>query len=79
VRLYSRNGNDFTKRFAKIAACVSQIKADSVVLDGEAVAVDEQGNYKEAKNRNSEPTRRNSLLFQNGFLLVEYFKIICSV
>ena len=43
VRLYSRNGNDFTRRFARISACVSQIKADSVVLDGEAVAVDEQG------------------------------------
>src|SRR5580765_6746745 len=38
VRLYSRRGNDFTKKFARIAADVSKIKATSFVLDGEAVA-----------------------------------------
>jgi bifunctional non-homologous end joining protein LigD len=40
-RLYSRNGNDFTRRFSTIAKSVSRIKAASVVLDGEAVAVAE--------------------------------------
>jgi bifunctional non-homologous end joining protein LigD len=43
VRVYSRNGNDFTNRFAPIAKCVSKIKSASVVLDGEAVVVDGQG------------------------------------
>jgi bifunctional non-homologous end joining protein LigD len=43
VRLYSRRGNDFTKKFTRIAATVSKIKAASFVLDGEAVAVDAQG------------------------------------
>lgn len=43
VRLYSRRGNDFTRRFAKIATNVSRINARSIVLDGEAVAVDEHG------------------------------------
>lgn len=43
VRLYSRRGNDFTKKFSRIATAVSKVKADSCVLDGEAVAVDKQG------------------------------------
>jgi bifunctional non-homologous end joining protein LigD len=64
VRLYSRNGNDFTKRFARIAASVSQIKADFIVLDGEAVAVDEQGkpSFQMLQNRALLP-RRWSLVF----------------
>src|SRR5689334_9558483 len=43
VHLYSRRGNDFTKPFAPIAASVSKIDSHSLVLDGEAVAVDPQG------------------------------------
>jgi len=43
VRLYSRRGNDLTRKFAKIATAVSKIKATSIILDGEAVAVDAQG------------------------------------
>jgi hypothetical protein len=43
VRLYSRRGSDFTRKFARTAAQVSKIKAGSFVLDGEAVAVDAQG------------------------------------
>jgi len=43
VRLYSRRGNDFTRKFAKIATAVSKIKATSFILDGEVVAVDAQG------------------------------------
>ena len=37
VRLYSRRGNDFTKKFATIATKASRIKESSFVLDGEAV------------------------------------------
>src|SRR5215471_11809258 len=65
VRLYSRNGNDFTKRFAKIAVCVSQIKADSVILDGEAVAVDPQG-------KPSFQMLQNRALLPRGWSLVYY-------
>ena len=43
VRLLSRRRNDFTRKFAKIATHVSKIKARSVILDGEAVVVDNQG------------------------------------
>ena len=43
VRLSSRRGNDFTKRFAPVAKAVAGIKADKAILDGEVVAVDDQG------------------------------------
>jgi len=43
VRLFSRPGNDFTERFAKVAEAVSKINATSAVLDGEVVAVDSSG------------------------------------
>ena len=41
VRLYSRNHNDFKKRFPVIAAAISTL--DNVILDGEIVALDEHG------------------------------------
>jgi bifunctional non-homologous end joining protein LigD len=65
VRLYSRNGNDFTNRFAPIAKSVSRIRAASVVLDGEAVAVDEQG-------KPSFQMLQNRALLPRGWLLVYY-------
>jgi DNA ligase D-like protein (predicted ligase) len=57
VRLYSRRGNDFTKKFTRIATSVSRIKAASFVLDGEAVAVDAQGkpSFQMLQNRSSLP------------------------
>ena len=57
VRLYSRRGNDFTKKFAPIAARVSKIKASSFILDGEAVAVDAEGkpSFQMLQNRSSLP------------------------
>src|SRR5215510_16005438 len=41
VRLYSRNQNDFTKRFPSFAEQVSAL--DNVILDGELCALDEHG------------------------------------
>jgi bifunctional non-homologous end joining protein LigD len=57
IRLYSRRGNDFTKKFAKIAGQVEKINADSFVLDGEAVVVDERGvpSFQMLQNRASLP------------------------
>jgi DNA ligase D-like protein (predicted ligase) len=57
VRLYSRRGNDFTRKFARITALVSKIKESSFVLDGEAVAVDENGrpSFQMLQNRSSLP------------------------
>jgi bifunctional non-homologous end joining protein LigD len=35
----NRGGNDYTRKFAKIATAVSTIKAASALLDGEGVVV----------------------------------------
>ena len=43
VRLYTRNGYDFTARFPKIAATVETLPVRSCVLDGEAIVVNERG------------------------------------
>jgi bifunctional non-homologous end joining protein LigD len=71
VRLYSRRGNDFTKKFAKIATAASRIKADSFVLDGEAVVVDEKGkpSFQMLQNRAALPA---------GWSLVTTHSICCS-
>jgi len=57
VRLYSRRGSDFTKKFAPIATAVSKIKQSAFVLDGEAVAVDAAGkpSFQMLQNRASLP------------------------
>jgi bifunctional non-homologous end joining protein LigD len=41
--LYSRNHKDFTKTYASIAAAIARLGQKSVVLDGEVVAIDEDG------------------------------------
>ena len=43
VRLYSRNGNNWTMRLAAIAAAADQIKAKSFSIDGEAVVLGPDG------------------------------------
>jgi ATP-dependent DNA ligase len=42
VTLYSRRKNDFTKRFAYVAAALQDIP-DETVIDGELVALDDDG------------------------------------
>ena len=43
VRLFTRNGNDWTGIFPSIRAYIPQLKAVSAVLDMEAVVVDKAG------------------------------------
>jgi bifunctional non-homologous end joining protein LigD len=43
VRLYTRNGNDFTARFLLIVASVMALPARSCLIDGEAIVSDESG------------------------------------
>src|SRR5688572_15517938 len=43
VRLFSRKGNDLTRDYPEVVEAVKSIKAKAAVLDGEIVALDEQG------------------------------------
>jgi bifunctional non-homologous end joining protein LigD len=41
VRLYSRPGNDFTRRFPLIVEALARLRSRSCIIDGEAVACDD--------------------------------------
>jgi hypothetical protein len=43
VRLITRNGNDFTKRFPLVVAAVAALPGRSCLIDGEAIACDDNG------------------------------------
>jgi bifunctional non-homologous end joining protein LigD len=43
VRLYTRNGNDFSKRFPEVVSAVAALPARSCLIDGEAIVSDEAG------------------------------------
>jgi bifunctional non-homologous end joining protein LigD len=43
VRLYSRPGNDLTYRFSLIVAALARLRSRSCIIDGEAVACDDNG------------------------------------
>ena len=43
ARIYTRNGNDWTRQFAPIARAVAQLAARSAIMDGEAVVLNEDG------------------------------------
>jgi bifunctional non-homologous end joining protein LigD len=43
VRLFTRNGYDFTARFPKIVDAITSLPVRSCVVDGEAIVVDERG------------------------------------
>jgi bifunctional non-homologous end joining protein LigD len=43
VRLITRNGNDFTRRFPLAAAAVAALPGRSCLIDGEAIACDDNG------------------------------------
>lgn len=43
VRIITRGGHDWTDRFPSIAAGAAELDADSFILDGEAVVLDEAG------------------------------------
>ena len=42
-RIYTRSGQDWTEKFASIAAPLRQLKVGSALLDGEIVALDDDG------------------------------------
>jgi bifunctional non-homologous end joining protein LigD len=43
VRLFTRNGRDFTHRFALIVEALARLRSRSCIIDGEAVACSDDG------------------------------------
>jgi ATP-dependent DNA ligase len=43
VRLYSRPGNDLSRRFPLIIDALCRLRSRSCIIDGEAVACDDNG------------------------------------
>jgi ATP-dependent DNA ligase len=43
LRLYSRPGNDLTRRFPLIVETLARLRSRSCIIDGEAVACDDNG------------------------------------
>ncbi|MFZ0456950.1 MAG: DNA ligase [Rhodoplanes sp.] len=68
VRLYSRAGNDLTDRFPLIVSALGGLRSRSVILDGEAVACDEDGisNFDRLRHRHHERS-----VFLYAFDLIE--------
>ena len=64
VRLYSRPGNDLTRRFALIVNALVRLRSRSCIIDGEAVACDDNGVASFDLVRHS---RANESIFLYGF------------
>ena len=43
VRLYSRNGHDWTKQFSYVASALAKLTKGSLLIDGEICAINAEG------------------------------------
>jgi ATP-dependent DNA ligase len=68
VRLYSRPGNDLTHRFPLIAETLARLRSRSCIIDGEAVACDDNGVSSFDLVRHQ---RANQSIFLYAFDLIE--------
>jgi bifunctional non-homologous end joining protein LigD len=68
VRLYSRPGNDLTGRFPLIVEAMTALRARSAIIDGEAVALDDDGrsNFDRLRHR-----RHDEAVLLYAFDLIE--------
>jgi bifunctional non-homologous end joining protein LigD len=68
VRLYSRPGNDLTYRFPRIVETMARLHPRSCIIDGEAVACDDNGmtNFDRVRYR-----RNDASVFLYAFDLIE--------
>jgi bifunctional non-homologous end joining protein LigD len=67
IRLFTRNGYDWTGRFPAIAAAAERLKADSFTIDGEAVVIGPNG-----LSRFDELRHGNSVAVLYAFDLIEF-------
>lgn len=59
VQLTTRNGKNWTAKYPEIAEAVRQLKAETLTIDGELVALDEEGRSRfERLQDNDDPDRR---------------------
>lgn len=67
--LYSRNGNDISRKYPSICAALSRIKHEAV-LDGELIALDEHGRsrFQLLQNAEREPVRLRYCVFDLLYL-----------
>jgi bifunctional non-homologous end joining protein LigD len=74
VRLVSRNQNDLTKQFSELSSLPEHIKAETAVLDGEIVALDEQGrpSFSLMQQRTGFRPGKHRLPGRNGVPIVYY-------
>src|SRR5215813_5139460 len=68
VRLYSRPGNDLTHRFPLIVETLARLRSRSCIIDGEAVACDDNGVASFDLIRHQ---RANDSIFLYAFHLIE--------
>src|SRR6516165_4841559 len=68
VRLYSSPGNDLTRRFPLIAETLTSLRSRSCIIDGEAVACDDNGVASFDLVRHQ---RANNRIFLYAFDLIE--------
>jgi bifunctional non-homologous end joining protein LigD len=68
VRLYSRPGNDLTHRFPLIVETLARLRSRSCIIDGEAVACDDNGIASFDLIRHQ---RANESIFLYAFDLIE--------
>src|SRR5262249_52681628 len=68
VRLYSRPGNDLTHRFPLIVETLARLRSRSCIIDGEAVACDDNGVASFDLIRHQ---RANESIFLYAFDLIE--------
>src|SRR5262245_82209 len=68
VRLYSRPGNDLTRRFLLIVDTLARLRSRSCIIDGEAVACDDNGVASFDLIRHQ---RANESIFRYAFDLIE--------
>lgn len=55
VRLFTRNKKDWTDRYPTIARALATLKVDDAIIDGELVAVDDDGQSNFGSLQNAEP------------------------
>ena len=64
LRFVSRNQNDLTSQYSELASIPAQLNASSAILDGEIVALDEEGrsNFSQMQQRTgfTSPTKRSA-------------------